>query len=158
MVGSPIQGRRRIIVSTTGFSIKMCWCPTNLHFRCSRCHARNIASQCDRDFHAMKVVRGYRLSHAVYGPVRSLYHSLKSWSVIGGAKAVARASRFKFNKRGQILIGVHNEMLPSPRCASAIQVVRPLESIAETQPKLQPALLRLSAMISRAACTRRSCG
>ena len=28
-----------------------------------------------------------------------------------------------------------------------IQIVRPLESIAETQPQLQPALLRLSAMI-----------
>ena len=28
------------------------------------------------------------------------------------------------------------------RCASAIQIVRPLESIAETQPQLQPALLR----------------
>src|SRR6266446_2705910 len=38
---------------------------------------------------------------------------------------------------------------PSPRCASAIQIVRPLESIAETQPQLQPALLRLSAMISQ---------
>ena len=33
--------------------------------------------------------------------------------------------------------------------ASAIQVVRPLESIAETQPQLHPALLRLSAMISQ---------
>jgi len=35
------------------------------------------------------------------------------------------------------------------RCASAIQIVRPLESIAETHPQLQPALLRLSAMISQ---------
>jgi hypothetical protein len=33
--------------------------------------------------------------------------------------------------------------------ASAIQIVRPLESIAETQPQLQPALLRLSAIISQ---------
>ena len=33
---------------------------------------------------------------------------------------------------------------PLPRCASAIQIVCPLESIAETQPQLQPALLRLS--------------
>jgi hypothetical protein len=33
---------------------------------------------------------------------------------------------------------------PLPRCASAIQIVFPLESIAETQPQLQPALLRLS--------------
>ena len=28
---------------------------------------------------------------------------------------------------------------PSSRCASTIQIVRPLESIAETQPQLQPA-------------------
>ena len=38
---------------------------------------------------------------------------------------------------------------PSSRCASAIQIVRPLESIAETQPQLQPVLLGLSAMISQ---------
>src|SRR6266576_283148 len=37
----------------------------------------------------------------------------------------------------------------SPRCASAIQIVRLLESIADTQPQLHPALLRLSAMISQ---------
>ena len=35
----------------------------------------------------------------------------------------------------------------SLRCASAIQIVRPSESMADTQPQLQPALLRLSAMI-----------
>ena len=29
---------------------------------------------------------------------------------------------------------------PSPRCASAIQIVGPLESMAETQPKLHSAL------------------
>src|SRR4029453_5476983 len=40
---------------------------------------------------------------------------------------------------------------PSLRCASAIQIVRPLEPIAETYPKLQPAFLRLSAMISRSS-------
>jgi hypothetical protein len=38
---------------------------------------------------------------------------------------------------------------PSSRCASTIQIVRPLESIAETQPQLHPALLRLSAIISQ---------
>src|SRR6266481_2340106 len=38
---------------------------------------------------------------------------------------------------------------PLSRCASAIQIVRPLESIAETQPQLQPALLRLSAISSQ---------
>ena len=38
---------------------------------------------------------------------------------------------------------------PSPRCASTIQIVRPPQSTAETQPQLQPALLRLSAIISQ---------
>jgi hypothetical protein len=38
---------------------------------------------------------------------------------------------------------------PLSRCASAIQIVRPSRSIAETQPKLQPALLRLSAIFSQ---------
>ena len=37
---------------------------------------------------------------------------------------------------------------PSSRCASAIQIVRPSPSAAETQPQLHPALLRLSAMVS----------
>src|SRR5439155_26114393 len=37
---------------------------------------------------------------------------------------------------------------PSPRCASAIQIVRLSESTAETQPQVKPALLRLSAIIS----------
>jgi hypothetical protein len=38
---------------------------------------------------------------------------------------------------------------PSVRCASAIQIVRPAESTADTQPQLQAASLRLSAMISQ---------
>jgi len=38
---------------------------------------------------------------------------------------------------------------PSPRCASAIQIVRPSQSKAATQPKLDPALLRLSVLISQ---------
>src|SRR5881296_3600144 len=38
---------------------------------------------------------------------------------------------------------------PSSRCASAIQIVRPRESSAETQPQLQPALLRLLAITSQ---------
>src|SRR5437667_5986296 len=37
---------------------------------------------------------------------------------------------------------------PLSRCAFAIQIVRPSESTAETQPQLQPAFLRLSATIS----------
>ena len=39
--------------------------------------------------------------------------------------------------------------LPSSRCASAIKIVCPLELIVATQPQLQPALLRLSAIISQ---------
>src|SRR5205809_4337303 len=38
---------------------------------------------------------------------------------------------------------------PSPRCASTTKIVRLRESTAETQPQLQPASLRLSAMISQ---------
>ncbi len=38
---------------------------------------------------------------------------------------------------------------PSPRCASATKIVRPSRSTVATQPQLQPALLRLSAMISQ---------
>ena len=36
---------------------------------------------------------------------------------------------------------------PSSRCASATKIVRPRESTVATQPQLQPALLRLLAMI-----------
>src|SRR6266496_5780332 len=38
---------------------------------------------------------------------------------------------------------------PSLRCASATKIVRPLESTPETQPQLQPASLRLSAISSQ---------
>src|SRR5260370_35609896 len=41
---------------------------------------------------------------------------------------------------------------PSPRCASAIQIVRPWESTAETQSQLHPAFLRFSAMIPQYFC------
>jgi hypothetical protein len=44
-------------------------------------------------------------------------------------------------------------LFPSPRCASTIQSVRPSESTAETHPKLQPALLRLSAISSQSRFT-----
>jgi len=42
----------------------------------------------------------------------------------------------QFNKHSQLFIRANNETLSVARCASAIQIVRPLESIAETQPKL----------------------
>jgi hypothetical protein len=37
---------------------------------------------------------------------------------------------------GRAIVGAAIERFPSLRCASAIQIVRPLESIAETQPQL----------------------
>ena len=54
---------------------------------------------------------------------------------------------FEFQKRSQFLIRSQTKRFPSLRCASAIQIVRPLESTPEIQPQRQPALLRLSAMI-----------
>jgi hypothetical protein len=58
--------------------------------------------------------------------------------------------RFEFQKRRQLFIRAHTtKRLPSPRCASTIQIVRPLELTVETQPQLNPALLRLLAMISQ---------
>jgi hypothetical protein len=57
--------------------------------------------------------------------------------------------RFEFQKRSQLFIGANEERLPSSRCASAGRTVRPLESTGETQPQLQPALLRLSAISSQ---------
>ena len=38
--------------------------------------------------------------------------------------------RFEFQKRSQLFLRVHKKRFPSPRCASAIQIVRPSESIA----------------------------
>ena len=43
------------------------------------------------------------------------------------------------------------------RIRTRIQIVRPMESTAETQPQLQPALLRLSAMISKGLHARQLC-
>jgi len=51
----------------------------------------------------------------------------------------AASRRFKFE----------NEPLSVVAMRVRNQIERPLESIAETQPKLRPALLRLSAIISQ---------
>jgi hypothetical protein len=48
-----------------------------------------------------------------------------------------------------VFIRTQDKRFPSPRCAAAIQIVRLLESIAETQPQLQSALRRFSAIISQ---------
>ena len=61
--------------------------------------------------------------------------SLTSWiqTALSNSRNAVRISSARTTKR-----------FPSSRCASAIQIVRPLESISETQPQLQPALLRFS--------------
>jgi hypothetical protein len=57
--------------------------------------------------------------------------------------------RFEFRKSHQLFIRTHDETVAVGACASATKIVRPPESTVETQPQLQPALLRLSAMISQ---------
>src|SRR5260370_28152782 len=52
-----------------------------------------------------------------------------------------------YDEAGSV-IETHEQRFPSLRFASAIQIVRPRDFTAETQPQLHPALLRLSAMIS----------
>jgi len=58
-------------------------------------------------------------------------------------------SQIPVQETRQLFFRTHNVTLPSPQCASAIQIVRALESTVETQPQLHPALLRLSATISQ---------
>jgi hypothetical protein len=43
-------------------------------------------------------------------------------------------ARFQFQKRRQLFIRSHNEMLPVIAVCAAIQIVRPSESTAVTQP------------------------
>jgi hypothetical protein len=52
----------------------------------------------------------------------------------------------QFQKRRQLFIRVRNETLSVVAGASAIQIVRPLESTPDTQPQFQPDLLTLSAL------------
>jgi hypothetical protein len=59
-----------------------------------------------------------------------------------------RGSLFRFNKRAELFVGMHNKA-PSVAAVRICDKDRcPLELIVETQPQLQPALLSLSAMIS----------
>jgi hypothetical protein len=63
--------------------------------------------------------------------------------------------RFEFNKRHQLFVGMPNETLSvAAMCVCNLGCSR-VGSIAETQPQLQPALLRLSAMISQYRFTQR---
>jgi hypothetical protein len=55
----------------------------------------------------------------------------------------------QFHKRSQQFVSVHNETLSIAAMGVNNPDRSPLESTADTQPQLQPALLRLSAMISQ---------
>src|SRR5262249_35611491 len=57
-------------------------------------------------------------------------------------------SSFAVPKRQSAIHRRTIKSFPSPRCVSATQIVRPSRSRAEIQPKLHPALLRSSEMIS----------
>src|SRR5882724_1790186 len=53
------------------------------------------------------------------------------------------------SERSQLFIACTTKRFPLSRRASATKIVRPLESTVAMPPQLQPALLRLSAMISQ---------
>ena len=53
------------------------------------------------------------------------------WSLfVCPTQGVSPSRRFQFQKRSQLFIARTTKRFPSSRCASAIQIVRPLESIA----------------------------
>jgi hypothetical protein len=69
--------------------------------------------------------------------------------------------RFKLHNAVSFSSARTTKRFPSSRCASAMKIVRPVASTVATQPQLQPALLRLSAMIperlqGRGRCNRRT--
>src|SRR5438876_12123734 len=61
---------------------------------------------------------------------------------------LTRGGRSRRRVRWDFFSRPATERFPS-RCALTAKIVRSRESTAETQPQLQPALLRLSAMISQ---------
>src|SRR5262245_9938547 len=80
--------------------------------------------------------------------------------IVNAACLKLRPTMIHFEARGKVAasnstnaVSFSSELITnrslSPRCALAIQIIRPSESMAEAQPKLHPALWRLSAMISQ---------
>jgi hypothetical protein len=63
--------------------------------------------------------------------------------------AASANRRFQFQKRGQLFIRVHNETLSIAAMCVGDPDRSASQSIADAQPQLQPALLRLSAIISQ---------
>src|SRR4029450_6978641 len=80
--------------------------------------------------------------------LRKTQRRRSEWLPVEVAVHIALVRSIKFHTAGRDSIfgslssARTTKRLPSQRCASTIQIVRPLESIAETQPQLHPALLR----------------
>jgi hypothetical protein len=87
------------------------------------------------------------------GPARLITLNLGSQTVGVAEFRVAHGGLVLVNYRlrevpldqetGQQFIRTRNETFPSSRCVSAIQIVRPQESIAETQSQLRLVLIAL---------------
>jgi len=60
--------------------------------------------------------------------------------------------RFQFQKRGQLFVRTHNKTLSIAAICVSNPNRPPPESIADTQPQVHPALLRLTALILSIAC------
>src|SRR4029453_19169097 len=86
-----------------------------------------------------------RALDAAAGVLRSL--SARSRSINGTERCERRRPAIRALRQGveRLADATATKRLPSPRCASTIQIVRPSGSTAETQPHLPPVLLRLSA-------------
>jgi len=61
------------------------------------------------------------------------------------AQGVSLIRRFQFQKRSQLFIRAHNETVS--KRASIIQIVRPSESRADTQPKVHPGFLKAFSLV-----------
>jgi hypothetical protein len=66
-----------------------------------------------------------------------------------GERNDSRVTRCSSRNALSFSSAVTMNLFPLSRCALATKIVCPLESTVATQPQLQPALLRLSAMTSQ---------
>ena len=106
-----------------------------MHYHLGRCFGRRLCGCHPTPPHPSSV------SYVIRDSCRALFHALRNPLAFCWIQSPipVRETPLDFHPP-------HNETLSSSRCASAMHIVRPLESIAATQPQLQQALLRLSAM------------
>src|SRR5213080_2940373 len=78
----------------------------------------------------------------------SIQACVQSYSAMG-KRDDSRVARSSSRNAVSFSPACTTKRFPLSRCASAIQIVRPQRSMAETQPQLQPPLLRLSAIVSQ---------